>query len=403
MAITLLVTLLITGTSLKRHSMINRVTCRIVARANCSDGRVSINAQCFVNKQRIVIPLSIYIESKYFDASRELVKNSLAESTAYNSIINNARSRVAEILEQANTQNLRLEAKSFRAKFIETLDDVDLVSFWRKDLADKQGTVEKSTIKTQRNSLAKFQRFKKVVPLSQINLGLIQDYERHLKRIGNNINTRHTALKILKAVINRLNASGYEIKNPFQHFKLISGEGRIVFLEIEEQKKLIKIYDEKLLNESLLESLLVFLVQAFTSFRISDAKLVNPKWIDGTQLEFVPYKTRKNQKSVTFGLSKVAMRFLEDLFALRRNKKLKSEQKINDDLKLIAAFCGIKKHISSHVARHTFATTFLTIGGRVEVLQKIMGHSRIETTMRYVHIIDKCKTEQMGNFDNEFK
>jgi site-specific recombinase XerD len=60
---------------------------------------------------------------------------------------------------------------------------------------------------------------------------------------------------------------------------------------------------------------------------------------------------------------------------------------------------GIKKTVSFHVARHTFATTFLRIGGTVEVLQKLLGHSKLETTMEYIHIMEETLIDQMENFN----
>ena len=51
------------------------------------------------------------------------------------------------------------------------------------------------------------------------------------------------------------------------------------------------------------------------------------------------------------------------------------------------------------MARHTFATSFLSLGGKVEVLQKIMGHSKLETTMVYVHILDDDMIDQVANMN----
>jgi site-specific recombinase XerD len=63
-------------------------------------------------------------------------------------------------------------------------------------------------------------------------------------------------------------------------------------------------------------------------------------------------------------------------------------------LKEVAIKCGIKKRLTFHISRHTFGTLFLERGGRVEVLKELMGHSDIDTTMVYVHMSDKRKTEQ---------
>jgi len=58
-----------------------------------------------------------------------------------------------------------------------------------------------------------------------------------------------------------------------------------------------------------------------------------------------------------------------------------------------------KKESIFHVARHTFATNFLIAGGRVEILQKILGHSKIDETMIYVHIAESVTNVQIFNMD----
>lgn len=44
--------------------------------------------------------------------------------------------------------------------------------------------------------------------------------------------------------------------------------------------------------------------------------------------------------------------------------------------------------ITPHGTRHTFATHFILAGGRIEDLQKLMGHSSIQTTMVYLHLVE---------------
>lgn len=67
-----------------------------------------------------------------------------------------------------------------------------------------------------------------------------------------------------------------------------------------------------------------------------------------------------------------------------------TNQKVNEYLKEIADVCGIKKHLTFHVARHTFATT-VTLGNGVpiETVSKMLGHTNIKTTQIYARITDQ--------------
>ena len=68
----------------------------------------------------------------------------------------------------------------------------------------------------------------------------------------------------------------------------------------------------------------------------------------------------------------------------------------NTLLKRIADQCGIvNNELSSHVARHTFATTvWLGNGGSIETLRVILGHKNIRTTMKYGKINAQRVTEE---------
>jgi integrase len=55
--------------------------------------------------------------------------------------------------------------------------------------------------------------------------------------------------------------------------------------------------------------------------------------------------------------------------------------------------------LTFHIARHTFATIYLELGGTTEVLMKQMGISKYETIRVYVHVAEKRQKEQMHNMN----
>lgn len=66
-----------------------------------------------------------------------------------------------------------------------------------------------------------------------------------------------------------------------------------------------------------------------------------------------------------------------------------SNQKYNDYLKQVAAYAGIRKRISSHVGRHTYACICLSAGVRIEAVQRTLGHTDIKTTQIYARLVDQ--------------
>ena len=74
-----------------------------------------------------------------------------------------------------------------------------------------------------------------------------------------------------------------------------------------------------------------------------------------------------------------------------------SNQKSNAYLKEIADLCGIKKNLTTHLARHTFATTVtLSNGVPIETVGQMLGHKNLRTTQHYAKIIDRKVSEDMA-------
>ena len=62
------------------------------------------------------------------------------------------------------------------------------------------------------------------------------------------------------------------------------------------------------------------------------------------------------------------------------------EKTVQHAVKLAFGVAGITKKAGTHTFRHSFATHLLEAGVPIYDVQKLLGHSRVETTMIYNHV-----------------
>jgi integrase len=149
-----------------------------------------------------------------------------------------------------------------------------------------------------------------------------------------------------------------------------------------------------------------FLFSCFTGLRISDVRALTwgnlQKGNDGEM--FISHVQKKTKKQEYLPIPKVAKKYLpmrgDDAKDTDKAFNLRSNSTLNGDLKVWAALAGVKKRLSLHVSRHSFATILLSLGERIEVVSKLLGHSDIKITLQhYAAIEDQLKRDAVSRFD----
>lgn len=141
-----------------------------------------------------------------------------------------------------------------------------------------------------------------------------------------------------------------------------------------------------------------FLFCCFSGLRYSDVSKLTWKEITVSQDGYAQIETtmQKTGKSITIPLSDNALKWLpERESSLPENRifyKL-PDQVNNADVRLrtLIKKAGISKHVTFHVARHSFATLTLTYGADLYTVSKLLGHANIRTTQVYAKIVDESK------------
>lgn len=122
----------------------------------------------------------------------------------------------------------------------------------------------------------------------------------------------------------------------------------------------------------------------------------------GNKQRFVPIgqSTQKIIRSYVINhrsMTKISDDDLDIIFINRNGKKL-TRAMIFTIVKLQTKKAGIKKKVSPHTFRHSFATHLLQNGADLRAIQMMMGHENITTTEIYMHLDKSYLKEIMNNF-----
>lgn len=81
-----------------------------------------------------------------------------------------------------------------------------------------------------------------------------------------------------------------------------------------------------------------------------------------------------------------------------------SNEKMNSYLKEIADICKINKNLTTHTARHSYATSVcLANGVGLENVAKMLGHSDIRMTQHYARVLDSSILRDMKAVEETLK
>ena len=195
--------------------------------------------------------------------------------------------------------------------------------------------------------------------------------------------------------------------NPFSEYKNTKKDKDRGYLLRNELEQLVTFNCEKKKDE-LVKDLFVF--SCFTGLSYSDLKgLKNSNlqdFFDGNQ--WIIVRRRKTSISSNVMLLDIPKMIIEKYAGMAKDGKVfpvPSNGSINDRLNTISQQidCLKNKKVTFHLARHTFATLFLSEGVPLESLSKMLGHKNIATTQIYAKILNEKVGKDMQKVSHKFK
>lgn len=315
--------------------------------------------------------------------------------------------KIHPILKDYSLQHKTITKKLFEQELHKIdISTEDFPTWIAKEIQNLKGARNNGTITTYDQMLTWLKKYDDQFLPEELTPEFVRNFEDYMIKKGLNLNTRSKHLKNLK-VFSRIYWKNNNAlhKCPFQEFKIKKGKGNIVFLDKEELKSLNDVYDKNLLKSKPLHHIVLrmFLFSVYVcGMRISDIMQIGEKNIYKNIIKFKPVKTEHLNKEISFELTKRAIKIINDI--RKDGRKARFFDEINEDtarkyLKEIADMCGIRKNLSMHVARHTFATNYYRGTKDIVSLRAFLGHSKVETTMIYTHYDDKSQKDGLDKFE----
>ena len=237
--------------------------------------------------------------------------------------------------------------------------------------------------------------------LDDVTRQFIEDYEFYLKTVRkccHNTTTRYLAN--FKKIIRIALAKGWMKKDPFAQIRFHLDPVERDFLEKRELKVLL---NKEITITRMAQIRDIFCFCCLTGLAFMDVKQLKSEHLvaDINGMIWIRKARQKTKNMCNIPLldeaQKILDRYKEHPYCQTHDVLLPvcSNQKMNSYLKELADICGIRKNLSTHTARHTFATLTLASGATIDNVAKMLGHTNVSMTRHYARVLDSSIMRDM--------
>lgn len=379
------------------------------------DGKAPITVRLTVDSKRAELSLGQKIHPDSWNQEAGIASGNSIEARQINTCIDRVKSELRRQYDILASQNDYVSAAMVKAAYqgkkpLESKPLLETLDFMISKLEKKveKGKRAKGTLsrwKTTKNKAKSFLAFEyklKDINLDQIVYAFAEDFADYLMlEEGLENNSAMKYVKNIKQTLKAATERNWLLKNPLAGYRCAYFNPERDILDYDE---IMSMYKKILPVARLAEVRDVYIFMCFTGYAYKDTSILQPehltKFFDGE--DWIMKNREKTWCRENVPLLPVAKEIIERY----RNHPhcvsndlllpVKSNQKFNAYLKEIAEICGIDKNLTTHTARHTFATTVtLANGVPIETVSALLGHKSMRTTQIYAKIVAKKISEDM--------
>jgi integrase len=368
-----------------------------------------------LDKRRIEISLKQHIPTHFWDNKNGKVIQHAQVDPDIQTYIERSKARIWTIFKDMTLMDDDIELAVIKNKFLGIQEEaITLLSAFQYHLSTQTGILTHGTLKnyktTEKYLMIFIRQIKKLedVRLTKVNFQFITEFEHflrtykptdHRKKMTNNGLMKH--MERLQKVLNMAHKLDWMAERPMDKYRLSFVKKDRGYLDAEE----LAILELNPMPSARLELVRdMFIFACYSGLSYIDQQMLKPAnlvlGIDGEY--WIRTKRQKSSENVIVPILPKALeiiqKYREDPRSLANGTVFPpiSNQKTNAYLKEIGELCGIFKHLTFHLARHTFATTItLSNGVPIETVSKMLGHTKISTTQIYSKVVERKVSEDM--------
>lgn len=365
--------------------------------------------------QRANISLNKKIDVNQWNAKHQRMKGHGNLASQINLFLDDTKARMIRTIRDLESENRVITTMLIKARFlgedIKSHSLKDIFEYHNEIMANKLCSKTLCHYRTSQKYILNYVESKFKAPdilLQDLNYAFVLGFESFLRKvkplhyqekIGNNAVMKH--IQRMKKMIKMAHDIEWIESNPFKRFKLKLEKTERGYLTENELERIENHFSDIPRLQTVKD---LFIFSCYTGISYSDIMnltsnhiiigIDGKKWIMSKRNKTgVPYKIPLLIKA-----EMLVKKYKDHPKTQKRGNLLPklSNQKLNSYLKEIADCCNIKKNLTFHMARHTFATTVtLSNGVPMETVSKLLGHTKLATTQIYARVIERKVSEDI--------
>lgn len=345
----------------------------------------NVKIEVYSNAKRIFIPTDVYLYlGEWDEATKEVVNRQ--DRHVLNMKIQNLIDSIIDYIQKKQKKGIEVTLKDIQGQFVDGHNNQgpNFVEWMQQHIEERNDICENTKVK-HRITYRTLIQSGIITSWDDLTPAKCKQYDNYLRRTITEQTTLYGYHKIVKAYINEANRLEIKkIDNPYHIFKVKRGQSAAIKYLSEEELDRIK---TAALPDHLLPIRDMFLFACYTGlawsdlakFNFNDCVKENGRWVCEDFRE-------KNGSRYKIVIMNPAINIIR-----KYGNKLPtySYEYYNAQLKMIALYANLGRKLTTHMARHTFATLAISKGVHISVVQRMLAHKSARTTEIYAKVLQK--------------